>query len=80
MVIFYDGVNDTTSAVLSGEAGLTTNEINRRREFNLLQSPGRLASALGGKLLADSGSLRLARAVRSRLGRSASRIELAAAG
>ena len=40
VVIFYDGVNDTTSAVLSGEAGLTTNEINRRREFNLLQSPG----------------------------------------
>ena len=39
VVIFYDGVNDTTSAVLSGEAGLTTNEINRRREFNLLQSP-----------------------------------------
>ena len=71
VVIFYDGVNDTTSAVLSGEAGLTTNEINRRREFNLLQSPGRLVSALGGKLLADSGSLRLARAVNSRLGRPA---------
>ena len=49
LVIFYDGVNDTTSAVLSGEAGLTTNEVNRRREFNLLQSPGRLVSALGSK-------------------------------
>jgi lysophospholipase L1-like esterase len=71
LVIFYDGVNDTTSAVLSGEAGLTTNEVNRRREFNLLQSPARLVSALGGKLLADSGSLRLARAVNSRLGRPA---------
>jgi lysophospholipase L1-like esterase len=70
LVIFYDGVNDTTSAVLSGEAGLTTNEINRRREFNLLQSPGKLISALGSKLLADSGSLRLARAVNSRLGRT----------
>ncbi len=68
VVIFYDGVNDTSSAVLAGEAGLTTNEINRRREFNLLQSPGRLAVTLAGKLLADSGSLRLARAVKSRLG------------
>ena len=45
IVIFYDGVNDTTSALLEGEAGLTTNEINRRREFNLLQSPSRLAGA-----------------------------------
>ena len=71
VVVFYDGVNDTTSAVLSGEAGLTTNEINRRREFNLLNSPGRLVRALGGKLLADSGSLRVARAVASRLGRPA---------
>jgi hypothetical protein len=71
LVIFYDGVNDTTSAVLSGEAGLTTNEVNRQREFNLLQSPGRLISALGGKLLADSGSFRLARAVSGRLGRPA---------
>ncbi len=68
VVIFYDGVNDTTSAVLSGEAGLTTNEINRRREFNLTQSPKRLAATLAGKLLTDSGASRLGRAVRSRLG------------
>ena len=40
VVIFYDGVNDTTAALLlEGEAGLTTNEVNRRQEFNLLQSP-----------------------------------------
>ena len=68
VVIFYDGVNDTTSALLSGEAGLTTNEINRRREFNLLQSPRRLAGILAEKLLVESGSYRLARALRSRLG------------
>jgi lysophospholipase L1-like esterase len=68
VVLFYDGVNDITSAVLGVEAGVTTNEINRRREFNLLQSPARLAGSLAGKLLADSGSLRLARAVKSRLG------------
>ncbi len=43
VVIFYDGVNDTTSALLEGEAGLTTNEVNRRQEFNLLQSPARLS-------------------------------------
>ena len=70
VVIFYDGVNDTTSALLSGEAGLTTNEINRRREFNLSQSPRRLAASLAGKLLTDSGFYRLARAVRSRLGQA----------
>ena len=67
LVIFYDGVNDTTSAFLEREAGLTTNEINRRREFNLLQSPSRLAGTLLGKLIEDSGSYRFARSVRSRL-------------
>jgi lysophospholipase L1-like esterase len=70
-VIFYDGVNDTTSALLAGEAGLTTNEFNRRREFNLVQSPRRLAATLAEKLLVESGSYRFARAVRSRLERRA---------
>ncbi len=67
VLIFYDGVNDTTSALLSGEAGLSTNEINRRQEFNLLQSPRRLTAVLAEKLVLDSGSYRLARAIRSRL-------------
>ena len=66
VVIFYDGVNDTTSALLEGEAGLTTNEINRRREFNLLRTPSRLAGALLGKLVRDSGSYRFAQAVSRR--------------
>ncbi len=66
IVVFYDGVNDTTSACLGREAGLTTNESNRRREFNLLQSPARLAAALTGKLIKDSGSYRFAQAVRRR--------------
>jgi lysophospholipase L1-like esterase len=66
VVVFYDGVNDTTSALLEGEAGLTTNEINRRREFNLSQSPSRLAAALAGRLLVDSGSYRFAQSVRRR--------------
>ncbi len=63
IVIFYDGVNDTTSALLEGEAGLTTNEVNRRREFNLLQSPPRLSAALISSLVKDSGSFRFAQAV-----------------
>ena len=66
VVIFYDGVNDTSSAFLGGEAGLTTNESNRRGEFNLLQSPARLASTLTTKLVTDSGSYRFAQAVRRR--------------
>ena len=68
VVIFYDGVNDTTSALLEGEPGLTTNEINRRHEFNLLQSPARMAAALTVKLVKDSGSYRFAQMVRRRLG------------
>jgi hypothetical protein len=66
VVVFYDGVNDTTSALLEGEAGLTTNEVNRRQEFNLLQSPARLSAALISKLVKDSGSYRFAQAVRRR--------------
>jgi hypothetical protein len=68
VVIFYDGVNDTTSAFLEGEAGVTTNEVNRRAEFNLRQSPARLVAALGIKLIQDSGSYRFAQIVRRRLG------------
>jgi hypothetical protein len=67
VVIFYDGVNDTTSALLEGEPGVTTNEINRRREFNLLQSPGRMAAAMALKVVKDSGSYRFAQMVRRRL-------------
>jgi hypothetical protein len=71
VVIFYDGVNDVTSALLEGDAAVTTNEVNRSSEFNLLQSPARLAAALSGKLLKDSGSYRFARMVRRGLGAEA---------
>jgi hypothetical protein len=67
VVVFYDGVNDTTSALLEGAAGLSTNEIHRRTEFNLSQSPMRLAGALSARLLKESGSYRFAQAVRRRL-------------
>jgi lysophospholipase L1-like esterase len=70
LVIYYDGVNDTTSALLEREAGLTTNEVNRRREFNLLQSPSRLAGTLLGNLIKESGSYRFAQSVRKRLSAS----------
>jgi len=50
---------------------VTTNEINRVREFNILQSPARLASALAGNLIQNSALFRFAGAVgrRSGLGR-----------
>jgi lysophospholipase L1-like esterase len=69
LVLFYDGVNDTTSALLEGKPTLTTNEINRVREFNLLQSPGRLTAALAGSLVRNSGFFRIASSIGRRLGR-----------
>jgi lysophospholipase L1-like esterase len=67
LVLFYDGVNDTTSAYLQPWAGATTNEENRAKEFNLLKSPSRLVAALMANLIANSGSYRFAQAVRRRL-------------
>ena len=68
LVLFYDGVNDTASALLEGRATLTTNEINRVREFNILQSPGRLTTALLGYLVKNSASYRLASGLGRRFG------------
>lgn len=67
LVIFYDGVNDTTSALLEGEAGVTTNERNRRAEFNILQSPGRLGGSLVMRVVRDSASFRLAQVLAHRV-------------
>jgi lysophospholipase L1-like esterase len=63
LVIFHDGVNDTTSALLENEAGVTTNEQNRRHEFNLSQSPGRLTVALISRLVKDSACYRFAQVI-----------------
>ena len=68
LVIFYDGVNDTTSAWIEGEAGVTTNEQNRRAEFNLLHSPSRLAASLIANLVRDSALYRFAQVIGRRLG------------
>ena len=38
VVIFYDGVNDTYSAIQNRKAGLSQNEINRENEFNILNA------------------------------------------
>ena len=67
VVLFHDGVNGTTSALLAGEPTLTTNEVNREREFNLLQSPGRLTAALIDRSVADSALQRLARSIGRRV-------------
>ena len=76
LVIFYDGVNDTTSAFLEGEAGLTTNERNRRAEFNIRQSPSRLGASLIARLVADSASYRFAQVIGRRLTRNAGQSRL----
>jgi len=68
LVLFYDGVNDTISALLEGQPTVTTNEINRVREFNILQSPARLASALAGNLVQNSALHRLAGSLARRTG------------
>jgi len=68
LVLFYDGVNDATSALPTGQPTATTNEVNRVREFNILQSPARLASALAGNLIQNSALFRFAGSVGRRAG------------
>ncbi len=38
VVIFYDGFNDVWAGYQIGQAGLPLNEVNRRKEFNLLNA------------------------------------------
>ena len=68
VVLFYDGVNDTTSALLEGQPTLTTNEVNRVREFNILKSPRRLASALAENVIQNSALFRFAGSLGRRSG------------
>ena len=67
VVIFYDGVNETTAAFLDRQAGIPSNEGNRRVEFNVRRKPGRLLGMFFAALINDSASLRLAKSVRRRL-------------
>lgn len=67
IVIFYDGVNDTTSAILGRAAGIPTNEGNRIAEFNVRRQPARLVGLLVAALIKDSASFRLAKSLQQRL-------------
>lgn len=70
VVVFFDGVNDVASALLEDRAGVSSNEGNRAREFNLLQSPPRLLIAAMGYLVKNSATLRFTESIRRRLGLS----------
>jgi lysophospholipase L1-like esterase len=72
IVVFYDGVNDATSALLERQASVSTNETNRVREFNLLQSAPRLVTALLGNLVRNSAMFRLASSLRGRFAKGQS--------
>ncbi len=72
VVIFYDGFNDVASALLENQAGVSMNEINRKREFNLLQSPPRLLIAALVHVVRNSATLRFAQSIRARSGLSTS--------
>ncbi|AMV38336.1 SGNH/GDSL hydrolase family protein [Planctomyces sp. SH-PL62] len=67
VVLMYDGANDAASALLEGAAGLTTNERNRVLEFNMLQSPGRMATAIAGRLIGESALQRTAKSIGRRV-------------
>ncbi|WP_337175242.1 hypothetical protein [Paludisphaera sp.] len=67
VVLFYDGVNEATSALLEGRAGVTMNERFRASEYTLLHAPGRAATAAVGALVADSALRRTAAAIARRL-------------
>ena len=58
IVIFYDGINDTTSAVLERAAGIPVNEVNRRVEFNVRGEPLRLLGLFFAAVIKDSASFR----------------------
>jgi lysophospholipase L1-like esterase len=67
LVIFYDGVNDTTAAILDRHAGIPTNEGNRRVEFNVRRKPARLLGLFFVAIIKDSASFRLAGSLLQRM-------------
>ena len=71
LVIFYDGVNDTTSALLEGEAAVTTNERNRRASSTSGNRRPGWGAALLARLIEDSASYRFAQVIGRRLTGSA---------
>jgi lysophospholipase L1-like esterase len=67
VVIFYDGVNETISALLDRRAGIPSNEENRRVEFNVRRDPRRLLGLFFTSLIKDSASFRFASSLQQRL-------------
>jgi lysophospholipase L1-like esterase len=73
VVIFYDGINDVTSAIHSGRAGIPHNEYRRRAEFNLLSQcrAGDYKSEFFSRCVNNLATVRIVRAVLYRLGSDA---------
>ncbi len=71
LVVFYDGFNDSTAAMLDGAAGQTFGEANRRDEFNAFNQWASDDSVLyrraAAALARNSGLGRLARKILIRL-------------
>ena len=62
VAVFYDGYNDIFSAMQAGTAGITMNEYNRVREFNILH-PSR-ARDLYFEVLSRTNSFQLVQGIR----------------
>jgi len=67
LVLFFDGANDTASALLKGETMLTMAERNREREYDLLKHPGRMAFELAAALFRNSALQRAVDSIRHRV-------------
>lgn len=67
LALFLDGANDTASALLRGDPTQTMAERNRVREFNLLQSPGRMSVELAVSLFRESALKRAVDSIAFRL-------------
>jgi lysophospholipase L1-like esterase len=87
VVVFYDGINDVTSAIHSGVAGIPHNEYRRRAEFNLLSRhrSGDYDRTFLSRWINQSATVRVARAILYRLSpddeeTARTRVEKATAG
>lgn len=70
VVVFYDGINDVTSAIFSGRAGVPQNEYRRRAEFNLLSQcrESDYKSEFFSRCVNNLATVRIVRAALYRLG------------
>ena len=70
VVVFYDGINDVTSAIHNREAGIPHNEYRRRAEFNLLSRhrTDDYNREFVSRWINDSATVRVVRALFYRIG------------